>query len=395
MFQSRLDYTIALLHLLETLPDYSGRAKDVQRLFLDLYRDEISPEDFEELSSGGYRWAKEVQWGRYNCVKKGLMDAPATGVWRLTEAGRRWLEENKTSNVNAENIGGPNMDHRVEHKLMVTYLDKETTQRLITREEFKERLENVKSHQIFSIKDLSGFWEIIEKTLRDLLPNIFGTAEYNFRIRKSIFQIHITGFAGCHYEIWLKRKWDEIGLHFESTPDRNHARARNFEIQLDRLSEEIGREVFAENVGNRGWTHVYCILGRQIFDEKYAEDLALFFAYFIMVTLPTLISTYAEETTRQPNRKPRQNAQKTDEYSHINMILIREVDTIRALIDGRNINRPSDERLCDLIQFCYTFELYREGAELLPMVSPSEVNPWYYERTKKMVKVCKQRANLL
>jgi len=36
------------------------------------------------------------------------------------------------------------------------------------------------------------------------------------------------------------------------------------------------------------------------------------------------------------------------------------------------------------VQFCYDFGLYKEGQELFSLITPDQVNDWYYDRTKKL-----------
>lgn len=68
-----------------------------------------------------------------------------------------------------------------------------------------------------------------------------------------------------------------------------------------------------------------------------------------------------------------------------------EIAQVRAFLRGRS-GRPSDEKLCDWVHFCYTFGLYPEACDLFRVVDPSEVNPWYYERTRRLARVCDMKA---
>ncbi len=69
-----------------------------------------------------------------------------------------------------------------------------------------------------------------------------------------------------------------------------------------------------------------------------------------------------------------------------------QVAEIRAFLSGRAEHRPSDEKLCDWVQFCYTFGLYTEGCDLFRLIEPSQINDWYYARTRKIADICKLRA---
>lgn len=102
---------------------------------------------------------------------------------------------------------------------------------------------------------------------------------------------------------------------------------------------------------------------------------------------------------RRTEAKPeRRNASRTwvaESSNHLDgqiAILEREIETIRAFLDGRNDQSPSDEKKCDWVSFCYTFEMYAEGRDLFRLVAPDGVNPWHFERTRKLAKICELRA---
>ena len=93
VFQANADYQVPLLRLLSTLEGGQGRTGKALDLFGEHYKDNIPADHHEALSDGMPRWEKNVQWARYGLVQRGLMDAPARGVWRITEAGRQWIQE--------------------------------------------------------------------------------------------------------------------------------------------------------------------------------------------------------------------------------------------------------------------------------------------------------------
>jgi hypothetical protein len=93
IFQTAEDYYVPLLRLLATLEGGQGRAGDIVRLFGEMYRENIPDWHYEHTKDGETRWQTYVHWSRYSLVKQGFMDSPAHGIWRITEAGRRWLEE--------------------------------------------------------------------------------------------------------------------------------------------------------------------------------------------------------------------------------------------------------------------------------------------------------------
>ena len=67
------------------------------------------------------------------------------------------------------------------------------------------------------------------------------------------------------------------------------------------------------------------------------------------------------------------------------------VRRIQEFLQGRGNDSPKSEEICDWIHFCYTLELYREAAALWLYVSPEEVHPWQYERTKRVAAVCRTK----
>ena len=91
---TQTDYQAPLLRLLSELPDGQGGAAEVCRLFEDKYGHLISDEHRQLRSDGSPEWEKKVHWARYQLKEYDLVDAPGRGIWRITEAGRRWVEEN-------------------------------------------------------------------------------------------------------------------------------------------------------------------------------------------------------------------------------------------------------------------------------------------------------------
>ena len=73
------------------------------------------------------------------------------------------------------------------------------------------------------------------------------------------------------------------------------------------------------------------------------------------------------------------------------VVLDTELTRLRNFLRGRG-DRPSDEKLCDWVHFCYTFELYAEGRDLFRLVDPTSVNPWYYERTRRLAAICTMKT---
>ena len=73
-------------------------------------------------------------------------------------------------------------------------------------------------------------------------------------------------------------------------------------------------------------------------------------------------------------------------------VLDRIVNQIDLFLQGR-IARPSDDVLCDWVQLCYTFELYTEGQKLFEYIDRSAVDPWPYQRAKRLAQVCRMHVD--
>lgn len=69
-------------------------------------------------------------------------------------------------------------------------------------------------------------------------------------------------------------------------------------------------------------------------------------------------------------------------------LLDREILSIQTFLSGKNEQLPTSEKICDWVNLCYSLGIYPEGAELFNYVDSTEVNEWYYERTKKMGRLC-------
>lgn len=99
----------------------------------------------------------------------------------------------------------------------------------------------------------------------------------------------------------------------------------------------------------------------------------------------------AQPRRAKPPREVRK-AERADEDRLCLEILHREIKVVRDLLRGQGA-APSDERLCDLIQLCYTFGLYAEGRDLFALVDGRAVNEWLYERTRKLARICQLKAS--
>lgn len=214
MLENFSDFYLPLMKVLDEFPGRTGQSGHVLKIIENRYGDQISPSQLEKNQRGQFYWIYNVRMCREHLRRKGFIDAPATGIWRMTEKGHKWLLEH------------PDAKHLTEERIH-------------------------ESH--------SGL------PRRSVVPKI-----YRFPEKK------------------------------ETPPADQH---------------RFG-------------------------------------------------------------------------------ILNREVENIQAYLAGLSSLQPTDEKLCDWVSFCYTFEKYAEGKALFSLVSENDVNSWYYERTKKIAKVCEQKTRL-
>lgn len=82
--------------ILSAITDRGGAAPaaDVIEAVGKVLKDDLTDEDRSLNPSGGVRWMNRTQWVRQRLVDDGLLakDSPR-GIWTITEAGRRRLEE--------------------------------------------------------------------------------------------------------------------------------------------------------------------------------------------------------------------------------------------------------------------------------------------------------------
>lgn len=93
-FQTYADYEFPLLEVLAGLPDGQGTAKETRDRFAELF-DNCIPDEHRVFMESVHdvKWRNIVAWTRSALMKRGLVDAPAYGIWRITEAGRSYLAQ--------------------------------------------------------------------------------------------------------------------------------------------------------------------------------------------------------------------------------------------------------------------------------------------------------------
>ncbi len=87
--------------LLEALIELGGQAetKAVYPAVRKRLTSMTDAEATETLPSGEPKWINRVRWARLMLVKKGQMDSPARGIWRITDAGRERIAKSEAGQV--------------------------------------------------------------------------------------------------------------------------------------------------------------------------------------------------------------------------------------------------------------------------------------------------------
>ena len=191
-------------------------------------------------------------------------------------------------------------------------------------------------------------------------------------------------FSGAYYQLWIRPKGHEVGLDFGSSQKLNRERVQAFVPHQDALCHALGEQVHVGPWGSY-WTRVWYELPKAALTEDLAAAYAGRLHRLIQVTLPILRQVYAIRAALvQPERG-------TVAPPNAYAVLDAQVTAVRDFLNGRS-GRPSDERLCDWVNFCYEFGLFREGRDLFKLIDPSQVNDWYYERAKRLASVCAMKT---
>jgi hypothetical protein len=358
-FETTVDYRVPLLRVLALLPGGRGQKQLVLQTFLDRYGQRIPPEHHQVVSEDRTVWRRYLHRGHRALLRMGLAENPQWGVWQISPAGLEWLRDNPT----ASRVDHPKMARSPSPRLQGTATAEFSD---MSQEEFLGRLHSVLTGLLSST---NGHPSVVSEP---------GTNFVNVAYRE---------FAGTHYTVRLARGVNEIGLHFESSRAANMARLEVFRRHLESVVAATGLRLKAEPRGSN-WARVWTPLPREPLSEALAGTYAQQLARFIEVSLPVLREAYAESRRRESARPARPESTDTDPQT---IILRRELSAIRAFLAGR-ASHPSDEKLCDWVSLCYTVELFSEGQALFRLVEPGQVNPWYYDRTKKLASVCAMKA---
>jgi len=356
------DYFVPLMLVLDALPERSGKTKDVINLFWRIYSDKIESSQLERINNGRFRWENNLRWSREKLKQLEFLDASQAGIWHLTDIGHKWLLQHPDTS----HLGVVKKYHVKNKKTQLKRGDWMTTD--------------------FSSND---FFTNLETSLTPVLMSIIVGAKFRFVRRRNAIQIRVENFPGCHYELFPRpgNKFF-IALHFESTRERSQTRLRLFEPSIESIKESLKMPVFSGDFEYRGWTQVRIEMKVNRYSMDLIPEIVDLSKKFIGITVPILHQVYAsEKSLKLSNGEKRISTTDEEKYQ----ILISQVSIIHEYLLGRSGLLPTAEKLCDWISFCYIFGMYDEAVNLFSYVNQEEVNDWYYDRIKKVVKACEQK----
>lgn len=454
------DYYPALLWLMGELEQ--ARTSDVIAEFERRLGDLI-PSEHREMNKSGYvRWESYVRWGRQALVNAGLMGSGGWGVWTITEAGRKWLQDHPDSD-RGELVGLVRKSQATsrkqprpvpEVKQQPIKLDGETlvlSQANVLEEVRKATADGVPPeakrfrnwYLTVDGERLSVKWVVSLVTgiptqrfktgqARRQLRNLGLEAQSLARAKKSpaavdevpsspveltreaFYQAVLARLEGklpaciynrnvnpnsntlrlnhpaprtC-YELVLYKTYTFLGLTFFGSEAENRARLVPFQQALPDLGTKLGASI-QTRVGGKSYSVVYLKLPPAKLDRTTAHQIADTWLQFIEATLPLLDQVVAELGLMVSGPRP-----KDEDLKRPKAILSRKIRKIRAYLDGDRSLSPSDETLCEWVQFCYTFELFKEGAALFRLVRADTVSSWLYERTRKLARACELHTSV-
>jgi hypothetical protein len=233
-------------------------------------------------------------------------------------------------------------------------------------------------------------FENISKELSKEFPDAFRLARFRFPNRENWFEIHLSNLKG-YYSLRLAKQFDEFAYFFPGTIQAAEPIAQQLNPYLKALGEEMGYTVMFELGYWQGWSRFgfeipygsIQVPNNQELEITYARKLGR----FILATNDRLVELLSRRAGVLAVKKSRHIKETASQIQ----ILTTRMDSINQVLSG-SITIPSDDVLCEWIHFCYDFELYKEGQLLFELVSSEQVNPWYYERTKKFARLCSVRT---
>lgn len=347
LFATQADYEVPLLRLLAELPDGKGRSRDVVALFWDHYQHRIPARHRESLASKSdvKRWDNIVRWARQALVKHGFADASARGVWRITPAGRDWLVDNPhATRLPPVSRAKPSPND--------TPLD----------------VQGQTNDQVGSAKEAPTHAAHPAKVLAAIPVTVTIADRQVVLARDQVLAAARAALAN--------------GIPAE---------ASNYLFWAVEVDEQL--------VGAKWLLGLVTGIPRGTFDSTRArsvfERLGLNVRRIDSPPVPTARPVTRTVRAADERRAPPPTA---STWSSVTVtpitgphaILDAQIRAVRDFLNGR-ASRPSDEKLCDWVHFCYTFELYREADALFQLVDPAQVEHWQYARSKRLAAICRMK----
>ena len=259
----------------------------------------------------------------------------------------------------------------------------------------------------------------IKEFISEENPVFFHQAIFRFPNHENWFEVHFSNLIGF-YTLRLARQFDEFAYYFSAGSEKvdmiiqrisphqlELAERFGFPLMIDqqytkiwgRLGVEIPiieipRIRFSHNLGVRGFGQLqnwvdHTGIDQNQFWEKHDENIrealyALLLSDLIQATHDILGSFF------QNDRKTKKNSSNISMQPQL-QFLNEKILAIHHVLDGSTAI-PSDEVICDWVHFCYEFGLFQEGQKLFSYITIDQVNSLYYERTKRIARLCSMRT---
>jgi restriction endonuclease Mrr len=236
--------------------------------------------------------------------------------------------------------------------------------------------------------DYSAFFGVVRDHLKGSLPTSLSSQAV--RQHANLVQIGCP-ISRSHYELRLARAYTELALHLEGRQEQNLKVLNRLQTHVESLQAQLGEPVLAERWG-RDRARMYLMRAPGRMDTATAIVLAEGWLRFIAATLP-ILQAIALDLSISVRRGRFPAEAKHQDLTRQRAILVDEIRAIRGFLAGNASTAPSDEKLCDWVQFCYVFELLTEAPSLFKMIRPEQVDPWLYERARRLAQACELQTN--
>jgi len=396
-----VDYEVALLKTLADLPGGQGKSGVVADVLFDRYRDVIPIE--HRLSVGPNRtdrWRIRITQARNKLKNCGLLDAPSRGVWCITQAGRDWLAQNPDAwrldshaRQPAERAGcraparrarsGPTLDHNSDIP-DVTLEKLQRIRQALPAEDFQ--------------RDWGATYDALLAQRRVDPVSVVSDGQILNAIHKLIGNIHAYLRGSLDFEPTMDDlcDWAYVCklLRFDAEarvllviaevssammPDGPNSEART--VRLDEQFEEDDRlwKGGARDPSPSGHLLVFIHL-----------------VYLKRQRSAGPLSPDQDEEYRQYERRwtaicVSANTRVSDQV--FLRLARKEIAAIRRCVRQKIESLPAASALADWIYLSYVLEMYPEGSALWRFISQEELDPWRYERVKKLATICQRHAN--